>query len=74
LSSQYNLCGGVFLSWCAVGFGVTGGDFSCGWIRYLVVLEDAGVCVAFFMGRNKGCTIGIGVAGGCVSGWLFVFM
>jgi hypothetical protein len=62
------------VSWCAVIFGVAGSDRFCGWLRYLFVLGEASVCVAFCRGRREGCAVGIGVAGGVVLGWLLAFV
>jgi hypothetical protein len=67
-----SLCTGV--SWCAVGFGVDGGDWLYGRIRCLVVVGEAGACVERCRWRRVRCAVFIGVAGGCVLGWLLVFM
>jgi hypothetical protein len=58
VSSQYTLYG---VSWCAVGFGMAGSARLCGWLRYLVVVGEAGVCVSRCSRRRRvGCLVIIG--------------
>jgi hypothetical protein len=66
------LCMGV--SWRAFGFGVAGGAWICCRLWYLVVVGEAGVCIARCRRRRVGCAAVIGAAGRCVLGWLLVVM